>query len=128
MLLRRYTTIHFADAVIFCLELHLSAKTTPTTLTKNTDPRQRKKPMKGKKKSNTSGRRGYVGEEGDSVSGEDDFGTTQIMTGSTQEGQRTDRPIVMPSLSPPWVVVNAANLRHSSVSAILLLLLLPTTL
>lgn len=129
-----YIAIYLTDNALlhsFSLELHLSAKTTPTTLTKNTDIRQRKKPMlKGKKKSNNSnGRRGYAGfEEGDSVSGDDDFGTTQIMTGSTQEGQRTDRPIVVPSLSPPWVVLNAANLRHPSVSAILLLLLLPTTL
>jgi len=115
----------------FLLELHLSAKTTPTTLTKNTD-RQRKKPiLKGKKKSNNSnGRRGHATgyEESDSVSGDDDFGTTQIMTGNTQEGQRTDRPIVVPSLSPPLNVMNIANLRHSSISAILLLLLLPTTL
>jgi len=115
----------------FLLELHLSAKTTPTTLTKNTD-RQRKKPiLKGKKKSNNSnGKRGHASgyEEGDSVSGDDDFGTTQIMTGNTQEGQRTDRPIVVPSLSPPLVVMNIANLRHPSISAILLLLLLQTTL
>lgn len=70
-------------------------------------------------------------EEADAIGGDDDLGTTQIMAGSTlQEGQRTDRPLVVPSLSPPWVILNAANLRHPSVSttAILLLLLLPTTL
>ncbi|KYQ60508.1 Lachesin [Trachymyrmex zeteki] len=119
------------DGVVRLQELHLSAKTTPTTLMKNTDIRQRKKPVvKGKKKNNSSGRRGYAGgfEEGDSVNSDDDFGTTQIMTGSTQEIQRTDRPIVPSLPQPPWVTVNAANLRHPSVSAILLLLLLPTTL
>lgn len=128
--LRTYHDLFCGCFVIFCLELYLSAKTTATTFTKNTDVRQRKKPaVKGKKKSNNSnGRRGYAGEEDDSISGGDDFGTTQIMTGSTQEGQRTDRPIVMPPSSPTWVIVSVANLRHPSVSAILLLLLLPTTL
>ncbi|XP_012063327.1 PREDICTED: lachesin-like [Atta cephalotes] len=119
------------DGVVRLQELHLSAKTTPTTLMKNTDIRQRKKPvLKGKKKNNSSGRRGQAGalEEGDSINSDDDFGTTQIMTGSTQEGQRTDRPVVPSLPPPPWVTVNAANLRHPSVSAILLLLLLPTTL
>lgn len=117
-----------------CSELHLFAKTTPTTLTKNTDLRPRKKPiLKGKKKSNNSnGRRGHSGglDDADSIGGDDDLGTTQIMAGSTQEGQRTDRPLVVPSLSPPWVILNAANFRHPSISttAILLLLLLPTTL
>ncbi|XP_014486075.1 PREDICTED: lachesin-like [Dinoponera quadriceps] len=124
-----------ADGVVRLQELHLFAKTTPTTLTKNTDLRPRKKPItKGKKKSNSNnGRRGHAGglEETDSIGGDDDLGTTQIMSGSTlQEGQRTDRPLVVPSLSPPWVILNAANFRHPSVSttAILLLLLLPTTL
>ncbi|XP_011632396.2 protein amalgam-like [Pogonomyrmex barbatus] len=116
-----------ADGVVRLQELHLS-RTTPTTFTKNTDLRQRKKPIsKGKKKSNISnGRRGYGGgfEESDSVGGGDDgFGTTQIMTGSTQEGQRTDMPIVLSSF-PPWIVVSVANLCHPSVFAILLLLLL----
>ncbi|EFN86283.1 Lachesin, partial [Harpegnathos saltator] len=123
-----------ADGVVRLQELHLSAKTTPTTLTKNTDLRPRKKPvMKGKKKSNSNnGRRGHLGglEEIDSIGGDDDLGTTQIMSGSTpQEGQRTDRPVV-PSLPPPWVILNAGNFRHPSLSTttILLLLLLPTTL
>ncbi|XP_032680207.1 lachesin-like [Odontomachus brunneus] len=123
-----------ADGVVRLQELHLSAKTTPTTLTKNTDLRPRKKPItKGKKKSN-NGRRGHANgfEDTDSIGSDDDLGTTQIMSGSTlQEGQRTDRPHVVPSVSPPWdTKLNAANFRHPSISAtaILLLLVLPTTL
>jgi len=112
------------------IELHLSAKTTPTTLTRNTDFRPRKKLIpKGKKKNSINSRRGHAGGLDDDAAGsDDDLGTTQIMAGSTlQEGQRTDRPLAAPSL-PPWMILNTANFRHPSVSAILLLLLLPTTL
>lgn len=123
---------HFIDILLFFLELQLFAKTTPTILMKNIDKSRRKILPKGKKKSNNSNdRRGQTGDfgEADSIGSEDDFGTTQIMVGSTlQEGQRTDRPFIAPSLPPPWVDLNAANFRHPSVSAILLLLLLPTTL
>ncbi|KMQ95858.1 lachesin-like isoform x4 protein [Lasius niger] len=120
-----------ADGSVRLQELQLSSKTTPTTLMKNIDKSRKKILSKGKKKSNNSnGRRGHTGDfEADFIGSDDDFGTTQIMVGSTlQEGQRTDRPLV-PSLPPPWIVhLNAANFRHPSVSAILLLLLLPTTL
>ncbi|XP_012216916.1 lachesin-like [Linepithema humile] len=115
-----------AEGVVRLQELHLFAKTTPTTLTKNT----RKKPPTSKnrkKNSNNNGKR-YGIDDADSGS-DDDLGTTQIMAGSTlQEGHRTDIPFVVPSIPPPWVVLNTANFRHPSVSAILLLLLLPTTL
>ncbi|XP_072749776.1 lachesin [Anoplolepis gracilipes] len=108
------------------------AKTTPTTLMKNLDKSRKKILPKGKKKNNNSnGRRVGGFDETDFVGSDDDFGTTQIMVGSTlQEGQRTDRPFVAPSLSPPWVIIhlNAANFRHPTVSAILLLLLLSITL
>lgn len=113
--------------------LNLSVPTTPTTLPKHTDLKQRKNKnvMKSnKKKNNSHGRKEHANsfEDSDSVGNEDDSSTTQIMGGSTLEGgHRTDRPLV-PSLSPPWVILNAATLRHPSVSAILLLLLLPTTL
>lgn len=54
----------------------------------------------------------------------DNFGTTQIMAGSTQEGQRTERPLIAPSMSPPWVIMNAANNRQSFLSQFLFLILL----
>ncbi|KAL6423058.1 hypothetical protein ACFW04_010501 [Cataglyphis niger] len=121
-----------AEGSVRLQELQLFAKTTPTTFVKNMDKPRKKAPLKGKKKGNSSNdRRGHAVSfgEADSVGSDDDFGTTQIMAGSTlQEGQRTDRPLVVPSLPPPWVNNLAANFRHSSVSAILLLLLLPTTL
>ncbi|XP_070168245.1 lachesin [Polyergus mexicanus] len=122
-----------AEGSVRLQELQLFAKTTPTTFMKNMDKSRKKTLPKSKKKSNNSNdRRGQaVGfGEADSIGSDDDFGTTQIMAGSTlQEGQRTDRPLVVPSLPPPWIThSNAANFRHSSVSAILLLLLLPTTL
>ncbi|XP_011266233.1 lachesin [Camponotus floridanus] len=120
-----------ADGSVRLQELQLFAKTTPT-IPKNIDKSRKKILPKGKKKSNNSNdRRGHTGDfgEADSIGSEDDFGTTQIMVGSTlQEGQRTDRPFIAPSLPPPWIDSNAANFRHPSVSAILLLLLLPTTL
>ncbi|KAH0956730.1 hypothetical protein HN011_008282 [Eciton burchellii] len=119
------------DSTVRLQELHLSAKTTPTTLTRNTDFRPRKKLIpKGKKKNSINGRRGHTGslDDADAAGNDDDLGTTQIMAGSTlQEGQKTDRPLAAPSL-PPWMILNTANFRHPSVSAILLLLLLPTTL
>ncbi|XP_029176542.1 lachesin [Nylanderia fulva] len=121
-----------ADGSVRLQELQLFAKTTPTTLMKNIDKSRKKILSKGKKKSNNSnGRRGHAGgfDDNDFIGSDDDFGTTQIMVGSTlQEGQRTDRPFAVPS-PPPWVnLSNVANFRHPSVSAILLLLLLPTTL
>ncbi|CAK9798992.1 Lac [Anthophora plagiata] len=108
-----------ADGVVRLQELHLIAKTTPSTFVKNTDLKLRKKPIpKGKKKnSNSNGRRIHVAgfDDFDSSESDDDLGTTQIMAGSTlQESHRTERPLVLPSLSPPWVIFNTANSRHRS--------------
>lgn len=106
--------------IIFLFSALLASVETTTTLPKNTrsKPRPTKKiPIKNRPKNGTD-RTG-------------DLGTTQVMAGSTfQEGQKTDRPFPVPSMSPPWVVLNAANFRYPSVSTtvILLLLLLPATL
>ncbi|KAG7202952.1 hypothetical protein KM043_010089 [Ampulex compressa] len=109
-----------ADGAVHLQELHLFEKTTHGPLTKNTDLRPRKKPVAtGKKKNSSNRRRTNSGfEDVDSMGIEDDLGTTQIMAGSTlQEGQRTERPLALPSLSPPWVIMNAANSRHSWASS-----------
>lgn len=58
------------------------------------------------------------------IGNDDDFGTTQIMAGSTQEGQKTERPLIVPSLSPPWVIMNAASTRQCFLSQYLFLILL----
>ncbi|XP_054016111.1 lachesin-like isoform X1 [Hylaeus anthracinus] len=106
-----------ADGVVRLQELHLSAKTTPSTVAKNTDFKPRKSPAgKGKKKSkNINDRRTHGGGYDDFDSpgnDDDDLGTTQIMAGSTiQEAHRTERPLALPSLSPPWVAINAASTR-----------------
>ncbi|XP_076166243.1 dpr-interacting protein lambda [Ptiloglossa arizonensis] len=117
-----------ADGVARLQELHLFAITTPSTLAKNTDLKPRKRPIsKGKKKNNISGRRAHGGgfDDFDSAGNDDDLGTTQIIAGSTiQEGHRTERPLTLPSLSPPWVIINAANSRQYSLSITTVLFLL----
>ncbi|XP_029036232.1 lachesin-like [Osmia bicornis bicornis] len=113
-----------ADGVVRLQELHLAEKTTPTSFVKTIDMKPRKKPVsKGKKKNNNGNRRIHGGgfDEFDSL-GNDDLSTTQIMTGSTfQEGHGTERPLVLPSLSPPWVIMNTANSKHHSTSITILL-------
>ncbi|XP_043603600.1 lachesin-like [Bombus pyrosoma] len=107
-----------ADGIVHLQELHLVAKTTPSPFVKITDQKpSRKKPiLKGRKKnSNSNGRRIHMGsfDDFDSSGNDDDFSTTQIMGGSTlQEGHRTERPLISPSLPPPWVNINTANCRH----------------
>ncbi|XP_066586606.1 lachesin-like [Prorops nasuta] len=55
---------------------------------------------------------------------DDDFGTTQITVGSTLvEAQRTERPIVLPSLTPPWISMSSANSRQNSISKNAILIL-----
>ncbi|XP_033177734.1 uncharacterized protein LOC100742311 [Bombus impatiens] len=111
-----------ADGIVHLQELHLVAKTTPSPFVKITDQKpSRKKPiLKGRKKnSNSNGRRIHMGsfDDFDSSGNDDDFSTTQIMGGSTlQEGHRTERPLISPSLPPPWVNINTANCRHHLVS------------
>ncbi|XP_076235065.1 dpr-interacting protein lambda [Calliopsis andreniformis] len=120
-----------ADGFVRLQELHLFAKTTPSILAKNTDLKPKKKLVqKGRKKNNSSnGRRVHNGgysDDFDSAGSDDDLGTTQIMGGSTfQEGRRTERPLVLPSLSPPWSNLNVASFRHSeSITTIAFSLLL----
>ncbi|XP_076665974.1 dpr-interacting protein lambda [Andrena cerasifolii] len=121
------------DGVVSLQELHLSAKTTPSTLARNTDLKPRKKPVPKGRKKNSSSRRTHGGgsDDFDSLGNDDDLGTTQIMAGNTlQEGHRTERPLALPSLSPPWIILNAANSRHHSVSitTVFFSLLFPTML
>lgn len=118
-----------ADGIVRLQELHLVAKTTPGPLLKITDLKPRKKLIsKGKKKSsNNNGRRMHIGgfEDFDSHGHDEDLGTTQIMAGSTlQEGHRTERPLVSPSLPPPWLNINTANSRHCLEQITLFLLIL----
>ncbi|KOX68953.1 General transcription factor II-I repeat domain-containing protein 2 [Melipona quadrifasciata] len=54
--------------------------------------------------------------EFDSSGNDDDLSTTQIMKqgGSTlHKNHRTERPLIPPSLTPPWVNINTANSRHN---------------
>ncbi|XP_076765707.1 dpr-interacting protein lambda isoform X2 [Xylocopa sonorina] len=122
-----------ADGVIRLQELHLVAKTTPSIFMKNTDLKPRKKPIpKGKKKNNiNNGRRMHVGtfDDFDPSGNDDNFNTTQIMVGNTaQEGHRTEIPFTLPSLSPPWVILNTANSKHHSVPITLIFLLFALTM
>ncbi|XP_046602597.1 lachesin-like isoform X2 [Neodiprion lecontei] len=98
-----------AEGVVRLQELNLP-KTTPVSLTRNTDPRPRKKPPRTKKKNGKM----YAGRaEGDDgfAGNDDDLATTQRMggSGSTQDGHRTEEPLTVPSLSPPWVILNTAS-------------------
>ncbi|KAF7381402.1 hypothetical protein HZH66_013796 [Vespula vulgaris] len=108
-----------AEGCVRLQELQLVDKTTPSILMKNTEIRQRKKTiMKEKKKTNggnTNNRRKVHtldGYDSDSIGNEDDLGTTQIMAGSTLHEGKTDRPLPLPSISPPWINVNAASSRQ----------------
>ncbi|OAD55796.1 Lachesin [Eufriesea mexicana] len=106
-----------ATGMIHLRELDIVAKTTPSIFVKNTDLKPRKKPItKGRKEnSNSGGRRLHLGssDDFDSSGNDDDLSTTQIMAGSTlHEGHRTERPLVLPSLFPPSVIMNTANSRH----------------
>ncbi|KAK2576464.1 hypothetical protein KPH14_005795 [Odynerus spinipes] len=121
-----------AEGVVRLQELQLFAKTTPSVLTKNTETRLRKKPSTKERKkmnggSNSNRRRVHVMggyDDSDSIGNEDDLGTTQIMAGSTsQEGGKTERPLALPSLSPPWIDVNAASSRHRPIARDTILLL-----
>lgn len=98
---------------------------------KNTETRQRKKTiMKEKKKTNggnTNNRRKVHtldGYDSDSIGNEDDLGTTQIMAGSTLHEGKTDRPLPLPSISPPWINVNAASSRQGPIIRDIIFLLL----
>ncbi|KAL2748444.1 lachesin-like isoform X1 [Vespula maculifrons] len=122
-----------AEGCVRLQELQLVDKTTPSILMKNTEIRQRKKTiMKEKKKTNggnTNNRRKVHtldGYDSDSIGNEDDLGTTQIMAGSTLHEGKTDRPLPLPSISPPWINVNAASSRQGPIvrNIIFLLLLL----
>ncbi|XP_017893335.1 lachesin [Ceratina calcarata] len=102
-----------ADGVVRLQELHLVPKTTPSILTKN-DLKQRKgSNSKSRKKNNgKNGRRLYPNfEEFDSSAGEEDLGTTQILSGSTpqENSHKTDRPSHVTSSTPPWVIISAAD-------------------
>lgn len=64
-------------------------------------------------------------EEFDSHGHDEDLSTTQIMAGSTlQEGHRTERPLISPSLPPPWLNINTANSRNCLEQITLFLLIL----
>ncbi|XP_046836037.1 lachesin-like isoform X1 [Vespa crabro] len=121
-----------ADGCVRLQELQLVDKTTPSILMKNTETRLRKKPIiKEKKKMNggNNNNRRKVHAMGsydtDSIGNEDDLGTTQIMAGSTlHEGGKTDRPLTFPSVSPPWIDVNAASSRQGPIIRDIIFLLL----
>ncbi|XP_043682751.1 lachesin-like [Vespula pensylvanica] len=120
-----------AEGCVRLQELQLVDKTTPSILMKNTETRQRKKTiMKEKKKTNggnTNNRRKVHtldGYDSDSIGNEDDLGTTQIMAGSTLHEGKTDRPLPLPSISPPWINVNAASSRQGPIVRDIIFLLL----
>ena len=101
-------------------------KTTPFTVPKHVEIKPKKKPVnKGRKK--ILNRRPHHNEDFEDFDpgiGNDDFGTTQIMAGSTQEGQRTERPLMVPSMSPPWIILNAASTSQCFLSQYLFLIFL----
>ncbi|XP_043277287.1 lachesin-like [Venturia canescens] len=104
-----------AENVVRLQEMELPTKTTPGTMYKNTDTRQRKKYGNTRKKPNRRPHENSEGAGDASYHGNnDEFGTTQIMGGSTKEGHRTERPPTLPSLSPPWVILNGASPRRAS--------------
>ncbi|XP_012271975.1 lachesin [Orussus abietinus] len=109
-----------AEGSVHLQELH-PAKTTPGTWTRNPDLEPRRKPEKGRKKNRRPP--GERFDNGERFFPEDDLGTTQIMGGSTQEGQRTERPLTIPSMSPPLVAANAANSRKFFLPRMVVLLL-----
>ncbi|XP_051154279.1 lachesin [Leptopilina boulardi] len=116
-----------AEGIVRLQELHLLPKTTPITVQKHMEMKPKKKLInrgKTKKKNHNSYHNGEIDEIESGLGNDDNFGTTQIMAGSTQEGQRTERPLIAPSLSPPWVLMNTANNRQSFLSQFLFLILL----
>ncbi|XP_031826268.1 dpr-interacting protein lambda [Nomia melanderi] len=111
--------------VIRVQELNLSKETTPSTLSRNIDLRPRKKPVQKGKKKNSNGRRthGNRFDDFDGAGNDEDVSSTQIMGGSTiYEGHRTERPLVSPSSSPPWVTISAADPKHCSSTSSLAIL------
>ncbi|XP_076639918.1 dpr-interacting protein lambda [Colletes latitarsis] len=120
-----------AEGVISLQELHLVAETTPNTYAKNTKQKSRKGPISKEKKKKLNGRRIHSGgsDDFDSPGSDDDLGTTQIMAGSTvQEGHRTERPLALPTLSPPWVIASAANSKQYSLLVTAIFSLLSSTM
>ncbi|XP_024937931.1 lachesin isoform X2 [Cephus cinctus] len=114
-----------SEGVVRLQELNLPVKTTPGTITRHTDSRAKKKVSKAKKKSRRPNIDGF--DDNDLINGiEDDLGTTQIMAGNALEGQRTEKPLTLPSLSPPWVILNEASSRYSLISNLTILSLLFT--
>ncbi|XP_034933668.1 lachesin [Chelonus insularis] len=114
-----------AEAAVRLQELELVTETTPGPISRNTDAKVRKK-IYGKKKINTINRRPHDGytEFNNNLEGANDLVTTQMMGGSTQEGHKTERPLVLPSISPPWVVLVGRSERiNASIETTLLLLL-----
>ncbi|XP_048509659.1 lachesin-like [Athalia rosae] len=122
------TALGKAEGVIRLQELHLMPKTTPVSLTKNTDQGPRRKLKKEEERNRKKNRRPYGKHYGDgdgSIGSDDDFGTTQRMGGSTQDLHRTEGPLTVPSLSPPWVIINAATREHFfPITNVILILLL----
>ncbi|XP_015126699.1 lachesin [Diachasma alloeum] len=108
-----------AEASVRLQELELVTETTPGPVTRHTDAKIRKK-TNGKKKVH---RRPYDHQEetDNYLSGFEDFGTTQVMGGSTQEGHRTERPFTFSER--PWVtMVSATQSLYPSFQGIFLLL------
>ena len=91
-------------------------KTTPITVPKQVEVKPRKKPVNKVRKKIVNHRPNHNEDFDDfdsKISNDDEFGTTQIMAGSTQEEQKTESPLLTPSISPPWVIISAANSRQS---------------
>ncbi|KAF7998367.1 hypothetical protein HCN44_009765 [Aphidius gifuensis] len=130
-----------AEAVVRLQELELVEETTPGSIQKNQDTKVRKKIQHNKKKLN---RRPYDNNNNNNnnnddnnnnnnnnnyLNGNDYFGTTQIINGggSTKTGHKTERPLISPSMSPPWVVL-ASNCQRlcTSLATIFFIILLTT--
>ncbi|KAK0082325.1 hypothetical protein PV325_010666 [Microctonus aethiopoides] len=104
-------------------KLELPTETTPGSISRNTNANIKKK-IRGKEKSHRRPNDNHDDRD-NNLSGINDFGTTQMMGvgGGTHEGHRTERPIILPSVSPPWVIlVNKSQSLCVSIETIFLLL------
>ncbi|XP_057333653.1 lachesin [Microplitis mediator] len=125
-----------AEASVRLQELELATETTPGPISRNTDAKVRKK-INSKQKLNRRPNNSHDDWDNNNLSSNknnnnnnnhnnnnnnDEYGTTQIMGGSTQV-HRTERPLISPSLSPPWVILVSHTQKLSSCISITLLFL-----
>lgn len=124
------TWVYYNKSCLFYLkkmtELHLSAKTTPGSLLRNSSVNTPKKVPKERKKMNEPGR-GYE-VKNNTTKGEQEFGLVhQVNNNGKKNGKKkvhkSDGPMTNPTVSPGWIL-NVANSQCCFVSQVFLSLVI----